>query len=99
MDDDTAPNTPAFHALILDTLDSGFDGIEFNWRTPDLFNLVNYARSFGLGVGLWTVPERMKLGACYARHRCLNMDPTSVTVVRSPRKNSAGLLEHRRHDR
>ena len=64
MDDDTAPNTPAFHALILDTLDSGFDGIEFNWHTPDLFNLVNYARSFGLGVGLWTVPERMGEAWC-----------------------------------
>ena len=64
MDDDTVPNTPAFHALILDTLDSGFDGIEFNWHTPDLFNLVNYARSFGLGVGLWTVPERMGEAWC-----------------------------------
>ena len=64
MADDTVSGTTSFHALIASALDSGFDGIEFNWHTPDLFNLMAFARSWGLGVGLWTVPESMGEAWC-----------------------------------
>ena len=43
MDEDTE-SASAFHEPILDAVDDGFDGIELNSATPDLFNLVSFVR-------------------------------------------------------
>lgn len=37
----------------------GFDLVEFNYKTPDLGAHIEYAKSLGLGVGLWTIPASM----------------------------------------
>lgn len=36
--------------------DEGMHGVEFEYRTPNLFGALAYARSLDLGVNLWTVP-------------------------------------------
>ena len=94
MDEDTESDTSAFHALILEAVDDGFDGIELNWYTPDLFNLVSFARTWGLGVGLWTVPERK--GGRWPRFvRTLtrwSWTTTSATAGRSRKKRPSGSI-------
>lgn len=37
----------------------GFDMVEFNYQTPSLGGHIEYAKSLGLGVGLWTIPADM----------------------------------------
>ena len=62
--EDSSETTSGFHDLIDEAATSGFHGVNFNWRTPDLFNLIEYAKSHGLGTSMWTVPERMGEAWC-----------------------------------
>ena len=64
LDDDTAGSTSGFQALIDAADSSGFDGVEFSWTTPDLFNLIEYAEALELGTAMWTVPELMGEAWC-----------------------------------
>ncbi len=44
---------------IRNTKNLGFDGVELEYRTSDLFGKIQQAKALGLGVGLYTVPESM----------------------------------------
>jgi glycerophosphoryl diester phosphodiesterase len=37
----------------------GFHGVEFEYRTPNLFGALAYAKSLGMGTSLWTLPVSM----------------------------------------
>lgn len=41
------------------TRNLGFDGVEFQYQTADLFGKLEQARQLGLGVGVYTVPATM----------------------------------------
>ncbi len=41
------------------TQNLGFDGVEFEYRTADLFGNIQQAKALGLGVGLYTIPASM----------------------------------------
>lgn len=47
-----------YHARILLAKESGFHGVEFHYNSPNLFGAIGYAKSLGLGVGVFTVPAR-----------------------------------------
>jgi len=57
--DDEASTVTGFQTLIEDAADEGYDGVEFNLGTANLFSLVHRSETLGLGVALWTVPESM----------------------------------------
>ncbi|MEG1201408.1 MAG: LamG-like jellyroll fold domain-containing protein [Comamonas sp.] len=41
------------------TKNLGFDGVEFEYRSTDLFGNIQQAKALGLGVGLYTIPAHM----------------------------------------
>jgi hypothetical protein len=45
--------------LILNVSYSKYHGVEFNYQNKNLFGLLAYAKSKGLGIALWTVPVSM----------------------------------------
>jgi glycerophosphoryl diester phosphodiesterase len=66
LDSDTATSTSGFQILIDEADYAGYHGIEFNWTTPDLFNLIEFTKSIGLGTAMWTVPDLMGEAWCAA---------------------------------
>lgn len=39
-----------------EVIDTGLDGVEVDYRSENIFGVLTYARSFGLGTGIWTLP-------------------------------------------
>ncbi len=62
--DDAADPGADFHDLLDSAASEGFHGVNFNWKTPDVFNLIEYAKSLGLGTSMWTIPESMGEAWC-----------------------------------
>jgi len=49
----------SFQSNILMVSQAGYHGVEFNMKNENLFGLIQYAKSKGLGVAVWTVPKSM----------------------------------------
>lgn len=49
-------NLNALQQQVAEVVAQGFDMVEFNYQTPSLGGHIEYAKSLGLGVGLWTIP-------------------------------------------
>ena len=62
--DDSADTTTGFHTLIDEAESAGFHGVNLNWQTPDLFNLIEYAKTLDMGTSMWTIPESMGEAGC-----------------------------------
>ncbi len=54
-----AGSVAAFQGLLVDAQADGFDGVELNLQTPNLFSLLHQAEALGLGTAVWTAPESM----------------------------------------
>ncbi len=46
----------AYHGLIRDAATSGWHGVEFPYTDANILSKVAYAKAWGLGVTLWTIP-------------------------------------------
>jgi len=49
----------ALQTRVLQARGKGYHGVEFEYRTPNLFGALTYARSLDLGINVWTVPSSM----------------------------------------
>lgn len=50
-------STKQFHSKIRQAKESGFDGVEFRYDATNLHSGIGYAKSLGLGVGVFTIPK------------------------------------------
>lgn len=57
--DAEAADMATFHGLIRDAKSRGWHGVEFPFDSTNLLSKIAYAKSQGLGVSLWTIPESM----------------------------------------
>ncbi len=55
---DKQKSSSAFHEKIQRAKLSGFHGVEFRYDAADVFGGISYAKSLGLGVGLFTFPVK-----------------------------------------
>jgi len=50
------PSITASQQLIAQSLQDGFQGVEFHYQDSNLFGKLVFARSLGLGINVWTIP-------------------------------------------
>jgi hypothetical protein len=79
-----------FHNRIRRASKSGFHGVEFRFDAPGVWGGINYAKSLGLGVGLFTIPE--PFGEVFVASFREDVD---VLVVDYPIDKSRSVVEDR----
>ena len=68
---------PQFQQAARDAFNAGFHAMDLNIQTPNLMGVVEYAKSIGLGVALWTFPPNTEPLIAAIRH---NVDYISADI-------------------